>query len=851
MPMEEEMVNEFIGYLNKYKILAPGNLFLCDPNDKGYQKNCSGRINKTLFYESIWESPFDKTGVVWIDAYEKLTARSDINLFLLTGYEGTGKTTLLNGLLYDVKKNNAKEKKGYNRINFDFNHDVDGLLLLRRTICREFGIGVSSFNATKKFFVLLLYGFGKTVDKIGHLPNNNDFWNEISVFFNALKEHLGDHYEEMGDKMRDILVNNKDIIKDINSNTNKDKMFQDLKDCFFAGEDYRNNIIPLMKSILYLQLSIAYYEAKNAEQPDNNFKDINLYWTFDNIEHFIIRDEKGYPVRDKEIVEIYNRIKSFAGYYMRYMGYMREFTYNGINQQLKIIFVVRNVTNNEIFAGSSAQQQTLPNFLISSLPKNQDDLLTAKNTIENRYRFFKRLNGDSGLKDQGKKTVENILEKVGIIIELMKDNEGPTSFGRFIEKMFNYDIRRIVKYLFKVVESDPVSNKYRKLLNLPEDSYLEPREIKRIQRRTALNLVFSKVLDHDNILSELELITDGEGRLGYSYARQILTYLYNMSVDGKTVTFSLFKKDLCGDTMKDHKYHFEHLCKVLYRMSCYNTFHIWTQLVEIETGKNITNEKELSAQIDDEYKNRETNESTLKITPAGGFFAFILCDFEYFAIRYMQSLSRNEAHESDSTALFLYNFNTEKRRITDTITKISEKALECIEKAIEFDKIQCGGDYSDEGLHRKENYYLWRNIPNKSRDSSTVTTVTHPQRILDNFITYLDCYRRFVILKNKDDVETCRSFSELIIEKIKVFIGKIKELTEEIENDRYYISGDHILAEKLAGVVEKFSYLYQEYSQGVDKIEKSLEKLRTTPSESGKILDEMGIIKIQREKKHE
>ncbi|MDR2210412.1 MAG: hypothetical protein LBO65_02960 [Spirochaetaceae bacterium] len=838
----------FIKYLNERKISAFGNLFLCDPNDNNHQKNCLETMNETLFYKHIWKSPWDKkkdrtnvneelTLFEKLTALEKLTARSDTNLFFLKGYEGTGKTTLLNGLLYNVKETNAKEKKGYDRINFDFNQDLGNLGLFNRNIVQEFGLKVSA--AIGKFIVLLLYKFGEIVDRTRGMPG--DFWSENSVFFDALEKNSDNGYdgsvsEILGD-LENFIKKSKDI--------NKAKIFQDIKNCFFKEEEPTNNIIPLMKSILYLQLSIACYNAKQ-----DGFTDINLYWTFDNIERFITLDKEGYPIPNNEIAEIYNYVQSFSDYCMEHED---KFTYNGVKQQLKVIFVVRNVTSHDIkiFERKDAHRESLLVFLMPDLPKNQGglhDLVTAKNIIENRYEFFKRLNGDSRLNAGGKKIVEKTLGKVGIIINLMDDDKTERSFKQAIEKMFNYDIRRIVNRLFEIVESDPVSHKYRALLGLTPNNYLgylNKEEIKRIQRRTALNLVFSKVLDRDDILSELKLIPAGEPRqLGYSYARQILTYLYNMSKDGKTVTFYRFKEDLCEYVETNREDHFKYLCRVLYSMYCYRTFNIWTQLVEIETSKDITNEDSLVKQIKYEYTEK-ISDSKLKITPAGEFLAFILCEFEYFAIRYMQS---NGTPVSYPAALFLYDFKAEKKRITDTIRIISERALDCIDKAVDFDKNQCGENYSsgERGLHRKENYYLWRNEPQNS--AVTTTTVTHPQRILDNFITYMDSYRRFVILKNKNDVDTCRDFSKLIIEEIEAFIKKMEELTGEIKNDIYYISGEHV---SVIGTIKKIGERYDKYRQNVKDIKKLLEKLETAPSETGETLYKMGTMKIGQKKKDE
>jgi hypothetical protein len=827
-----DQFKEFIEYINTHNFVSLSNLFLCDPNDKEPNKNCNKTMTKQLFYGHVWEPPLDKYGDAWKEAYGKLTIPHDECLFCITGYEGTGKTSLLNGLLYDIKEERERKGWGYSRINFDFNLDVNNLLLLNRNIFNEFSDVNSNSTTQKKFFALILYGLGKILEEIFNIQTEetgNNIWSEYTQFLNALRQHLKNGYDETGEKIISALVNNK--------NMNKDKVFQKIKACFIKKDEYYPGILSLMKLILYLHFHFAYYTSKKLKNSREKF---NLYWTFDNIEHFVTLQENGYPINDNDIVEIHKIIKSFVNWYMNEMD---NFIYDGIKLQFNAVFVLRNVTDHEIYARTNAQRNARLTPLIEDLPK-QETMLNAREKIEHRRDFFKSIKDRPELNAQSRETVSKILAKAEIIIELMTDDETDRSFVRLVEKMFNFDIRRIVTYLFEILEDNAVSDKYSVLLKLNNDAYLDIFEIKRIKRRTVLDLIFCKVLRRDHILSNLELLVDDENRLGYSYARQIVTYLYNMSKDERAVTFSQFRKDLCQERTDEPKGHLRHLCKVLYNMFCYNTFNIWTQLVEIKASNNINNEDDLFEMINDESINN--GNSTLEITPAGEFFAYILSDFEYFAIRYRQPSTKNHQNNSGSSALFLYDFNKEKKEIENTITLVSSKARECIQKAVEFDTDRCAGNYSIKtGLHRQHNGYLWRNdwITNTG---TLYSTITHPQRILDNFITYLDVYRRFVILKNSDDQQTCVDFSKLIINEIKKLINEIIKLTEK-KQAHYYISGERALEGK-SGDGAKYRHLYEDYSGKVAEIEKILYPLvENTTKPAGESLVKMGNIKVRRE----
>jgi hypothetical protein len=225
----------------------------------------------------------------------------------------------------------------------------------------------------------------------------------------------------------------------------------------------------------------------------------------------------------------------------------------------------------------------------------------------------------------------------------------------------------------------------------------------------------------------------------------------------------------------------ESFSSVIYHMWTYKMYKCWSQLIELRLANIEINENNLRNILTTEINIRgekSNDDFGIRITEAGRFLAYILSDFEYFAGRYVDE-------KKYKYPLFFYCNTNDYKDGLAIAEKVVDSALACIDDAIEYDKKCCNNSYRI--LHDSNRYYLYRN---KDKDNRPFKGVVHPRRILDNFIGYLDIYRRYVIEINAIK-PWCMNFSKDMINTISRLVDKLREIILIADKeDVYYLTGN-------------------------------------------------------------
>ena len=572
----------------------------------------------------------------------------------------------------------------------------------------------------------------------------------------------------------------KEVLRWIGSfgNTNNEEDISDLEEIVTAQIHKVRSDKNINKSITYLlELTLmVIYCAFDLSKPRKDY----CFLCLDGIEHFITPHKDSFCLYCEDIVEIMRSIGDFTRQIIA-KNTIFDNAQDNFCQRFKIIVTLRDTT-----------KRYLP--LEWSNINNISDISID---VTQWYRFYDILNKKFHFFKESIKYNNNEIKKlIEVIIEDSKAHLTGNSLVEMLETMYNFDKRNLSKSLFSLLDDNGIQKNFREI----SPGYFvdfwykgdKHKYLRYLCRRAIIRLIFNKVrtirideASESGILDELFFRVRTPSDVATKYARKVLLFLMHNQYNGKKIsdTYISFSDLINGvfsekqqksnwDTAKQKKEGnnvTNDFARVLFFMSHYTLLNsFWQQLVVMKYNDNKNKTKiildpdanpemcisKIEDILIDCYKSNSDGRG-IKLTYTGVFLAYIQPEFSFFACR----------NEEDGLPLILRNNPYE---ICKTITTVYVDCVKCIRSIVEKD-------------HKMFfNYFDIANTPGVLYENEKEVKLTHPYRIIDNHIFYLNEYKNFIEKENRkifnNDSKT------KIINHIDEYISYYKILIKQLKD---------------------------------------------------------------------
>jgi GTPase SAR1 family protein len=639
--------------------------------------------------------------------FETDTKNNKEVIFMIIGPAGSGKTTYLNWL-FDNVLNQADQQK---LIIIDIENKSEVRNVVR--LCDD------DYDLKNKFYTLsgrlssaILYVINKCLipspkesinnykKRLSNICKNHEkmfrFNNApgeaplIKRFFTFIKEYACSNQES--EYFTQLLFT---LLDDIEKQSSKEKMD------------------------LYFQILIKFMLCQSSSE--NTLRRKSYVIAIDNIERLLDEDsEEAVIVQENELKEFVNAIKNSID---AIDGILEIKGYH-LKNKLSIILSLRDTTIKLVSARHNVDD--------GNYPLNITDWYDMQIIYDNKFRMYlSDKDKELLIKDPAYKTFDSI----------MRDKTKSSGLYYTILNMYNHDIRRITEAMEQIiglsVNTNFVFNDY---LYWWECSFKKEATNTKITTlrflcRKAVLRVFYNLFEHQGVFNRLGVGTPLQLEKKSSYARKILTYLYQKNnikkYDEQENYFSLY--DLVCTILKPsnargynsiNDFDLNNFANILFQMINISMLpNFWSPLVSLI----LSNRAETDGKaIYETLKNAsECIESKIKITDAGRAFVLLNVDFEYFSCRYN--------YENRTPLLCSGNLKRAKDgeyECIKAIRKVRIHTTECIDILINHDLSQFPNTINSSVCERMGDL-LFDGIP-------------HPVRILRQHINYLQNYKFFV-----------------------------------------------------------------------------------------------------------
>ena len=440
-------------------------------------------------------------------------------------------------------------------------------------------------------------------------------------------------------------------------------------------------------------------------------RDKRFFVVVDSIEHVIGRD----VIFDKDIDNIINKIlvtlvkqeESLDRY--RFKG---KLSFNDI---FKLIVTCRNSTISMV-SNNLDDDDYRDTYSI-----DVSDWYSASDIVQKRAKYFNNVDD-----------IENLQ-----LINKILGYDDSIQRTRLLQ-MHNHNKRRLFEYLCDIVKDNKalsadyeLLSKYMNINGAVKDS------LKFGRRNMIQGWLLSKIKETD-YFTRLKVISDDkEMPNGHFITRKILTYLeYKAALhnndDGYVSFYELIHKALNnGGNITESMY--DDITDVLLALSeSERDDNHWCQLVLLKYNDEGFSRTKLKDKL--KTASESENKYAVKITSAGKYMVNLMSSFEYFSVRY----SAFYRPLFDSKLL-----NVDK--VTNVLEKVRDCAFTCIKRIKEnddnfFKRAGCNIDYN-----------LMYEMPGQLRKTGDGFFITHIESIIDKHISYLDAYRRYIIICDIDN----------------------------------------------------------------------------------------------------
>lgn len=398
---------------------------------------------------------------------------------------------------------------------------------------------------------------------------------------------------------------------------------------------------------------------------------------------------------------------------------------------------------------------------------------------------------------------KNNFNKIKDIVEIVikdskKGRQRASGAMDMLERMYNFDKRSLQSNLLKAVseialgaDGGILREKFIEFYNdigpMVYNSEKNGHRFRYLCRRAIIRILLNQIEieNRRTFFDGIYFSEYGEECMQSSYMRKLLIYLiHHQVIDNKISDNYVLLDDVINAIARPNGNSeindemFEQIVLLIYRMSDFRLHNsAWQQLISIRVNSSdkqfFTDEKKFVEKIKHLYSEHKLAETDfgVRLNYAGAFLAYIQSDFEFFACR---------CKEFRVPLIFSKDVNY----IKTMLDAVHSKAINCIKMVIE-DERDTFGNYRE--MYNPEKKYLYKDCAfiDKGR------LISHPKRIINNHILYLDHYRCFV-----SAVDGIFSAAEKtnIINKINQVINRYKSNYNELVEGFGYEGGDFYAA---------------------------------------------------------
>lgn len=720
------------------------------------------------------------------DTFETKISDLDGWLFVIKGVAGSGKTTYLNYL-----KNKFSDKIVFHIFNFE--ETKQSVSFMSTT----FDLEEQYYNNVCKVFSLLL------IEVANVLSKNNKKNDEHIEFVKKIVEKYNSSFKISEENVLEsgLLTPNVDIIEQQN-------LFELLEQYSKQRIDYAELSQKILDAFRKKLLSSG---AETTLASIVGFI-IRLYYCLnkingkkhlcvvDNIETFVKYDEE-HPVQVCEIEKI---IKCFFSASHKVREIFAPWKQVG---KFETFYSFMIVTRDTTASTALCEVQHEDDY------KNENEVdisnwYCTEDILESKKSFF--LENKVVIPDDCySKAYQSIL------CDFSKYHWG---LSEIISKMYKHSHRRNIECIpdaIAVIPEDEIIY-FNEMWKKAQGREVEKSSLKLMCRK----YIFRILIDHiqrkkyfDNLMVENSPVNDKQRTLenvfdtindkpsheeSSSYARKISTILYRFSLHGgrdRYISFprlinSILKPINLPDEPTDSR--IRNLGKILFLMNeTRNEITNWTSLVCMKfSSTRIYSEESLCNILVDEWNNYkngtieidDTSKFGVKITDAGGFFAKILPDFEYFCCRF---LSSEPPLFSLNNLKYFTLYGKRSFRAIAIIRFIRKKAFACIDEVIDRDKsfFSSLDSHNIDFSPMYDSQYSWL-----YKDSDTSEAIVHPLRVIEQHCGYISNYLYYIEKYVPTDKFKEPEDKDQFIRELRIELSKYHEKLQKLirDNPKYF-----------------------------------------------------------------
>lgn len=668
-------------------------------------------------------------------------------LLFIRGGSGTGKSTYMYSLVYELLKNNS------NILHIE--------LTLEKYADRPYyyGIGIPEMrdDTISKFIRLV---FTKIFLIIDQKIRNKDI-HEMNTVFDCYKKTFKSYF---GENPLNINFFNTFCGKDsqeLNYVEHGKKVVEESVK-FLLGDSNKT----ILSDLLLLLIEVCY--CLNPTK-------FNLI-TFDGIEYLINRKHHIYDSDINDILTVFDNVKRSAKDLFSECNLC-------FSDSFKIVLAIRNATLDYC---TRTEQEDIRDSKISV---DVTDWYRIEDIYENRVKYF------SDNEYIYKESLAKIKDIVDVVIkDVRRGRKRASGAMDMLERMYNFDKRSLQSNLLSAVsqivlgsEGGILKDKFIEFYNekgtMPYNNQKGYR-FRYLCRRAIIRILFNRIeLENRGTFFDGIYFSDGENdeSIPSSYMRKMLIFLMHNQVSNNRIRDEYVSFNAIFDAVARPKNNaviskstLEKIIILIYRLSDFRLHDsAWQQLISIKFNYPdkhlLSNEKQFVSKVIELYKKGRLDSDNfgIKINYAGVFLAYIQSDFEFFACR---------CKEFRVPLIF----SKDVKYITTLLDEVHLKAANCMDMVIQDEK-SIFGYYKEMRLPNMKYLYKDDVYDTKGR------LLTHPERIINNHIMYLEHYKYFV-----NEVKDIFSYDDknIIVNKVNEMIDKYKRDYNDLVDGFGNINGD-------------------------------------------------------------
>lgn len=748
----------------------------------------------------------DDVSIVDVEKLRKIKTQfeNDLNgyhgvprLFYIVGYCGSGKSIYLGYLL---KK--FSEKQDNKIIKFDFAKTGTGIGQKIHFFGYDWSNTFEPANTLSYFINILLMEINRALS----VKDKEKLAKYLSFYENVMLANDYYEYDETFGLIKQLYNN------EIERKEYLSKMHQLFK-AFLVDKDYTSKTVKedIISEFLRLLFLLSYAETFNL-------KESKIIIGVDSLEHYL-KAANGTltEIYNSEIYSICSLLKDSLITFANLP--MFESNSQAIYDKFRLIVACRDTSENMI--SPIDNQDAEIEYVITS------EWFRASDILQKRIEYY-----DNQL--QQRYELEDRSTVIKAFNEVLSDEVKNTGLYDKLHEMYNYNYRRMVRYLVETLSGNNLYEDYLDILsnystwkdNLKHarqrrDKAFQEQSSNMMQvcltgARQAIVAGLLRNIAQTGFFNLIENATvTSSSHLGYSYARKILTYLCrripkdNILRADEYVPFNdlihnaLTKVNGAKLTNDDITI----ITNLLMYFSEPSRKFKWCQQIAIRYNDDNFSWKllyETLCSIRDGHL--YSNDYALKITNAGRFFLAHMSEFEYFAARYSRQTYNNEAPfaplfckanlERIGNRYKCISLIYQVKNSTFQYPFSKDSSTRCLDVSFISDEKFFYDDYGG----KWENMYSSRHVPKFYLFKSGNIEFPHAERTLEKHISYLDCYRNYVLMlsckyfgvETEEEADQIKeNISTEILNVLEDYINKLQEFYD-IQDDKgwYYCGGE-------------------------------------------------------------